>query len=660
MGSNLTRIGVLGAGTMGHGIAQVAAQAGLEVTIYDVDEKFLKAGLEKIRWSLSKLVEKKAVSQVDAESTLSRIRTSLRLEEAARDKDVVIEAIPEDLELKRKTFKQLDELCPESTILASNTSTIPITSIAEATKRPEKIVGMHFFNPAQLMPLVEIIKGKYTGSEAVETVSELAKRMKKEVVICNMDVPGFIVNRIFGPLIQEAAWTVYRKEAEVVEIDSAMKYKVGLPMGPFELADYSGIDVTYLAAESVRKVDSSVLICPIFKEYYEKKWFGRKTGKGFYEYRGEHWERPQIPSDAGEKIKPEEIFAPAINSAAWLIRNNVCSREDLEKAMKLGLGFPDGILQMADRWEIDAIVGILREKARKHGDFYNPDPLLLQMVEKGTLGSKTGKGFYDYTATERKSDEIILAREPPLAWIILNRPHRLNTITPKMIAELDQAITELWDDNKVRVLLVKGAGERAFSAGADVTAFTDTNTTTVFENTRKLQAVLSRLESFPRPVIASINGYALGGGCEIILACDFRIASERAEIGQPEIKIGLIPGGGGTQRLTRIVGPAKAKELILLGERITAQEAQRIGLVHFVAPADRLEADTRRIAEKLAQGPPIALKLAKYAINAATETSLESGLTVEASSFANLFSTSDLVEGVSAFLSKKQPKFEGK
>lgn len=656
----LSGIAVLGAGTMGHGIAQLAAQAGLEVTIYDVEDKFLKAGMEKIRWSLSKLVEKKTISQAEAESTISRIRTSLRLDEAVRDKTFVIEAVPEDLELKRRVFKQLDELCPKSAVLASNTSTLPITSIAEVTKRPEMVVGMHFFNPPQLMPLVEVIRGRSTGNEAVETAAELARKMKKEVVVCNLDVPGFIVNRIFGPLIQEAGWTVYRKEAEVVEVDSAMKYKVGLPMGPFELADYSGIDVVYLAAEAVRKIDGSVIVCPIFKEYFEKKWFGTKTGRGFYEYKGEQWERPQIPRDAGERVRPEEIFAPAMNSAAWLIRNNVCSREDLDKAMKLGLGFPEGILQMADKWGIDTIVRILDEKAKKHGDFYRADPLLQQMVEKGALGQKTGKGFYDYAGAEKPFEEIILAKEPPLAWITLNRPHRLNTITPKMIDEVNSVLSQLWDDSETRVLIIKGSGERAFSAGFDVTVFTETNPTAVFENTRKFQNALSRLENFPKPVIASIDGYALGGGCEMILACDFRIASDRAEIGQPEIKLGLIPGGGGTQRLARIIGPAKTKEIVMLGERITSQEALRIGLVNVVVPADRLEAETRTMAEKLAQGPPIALKLAKYAINAATETPLEAGLSMEASSFANLFSTSDLVEGVSAFLSKRKPKFAGK
>jgi len=260
----------------------------------------------------------------------------------------------------------------------------------------------------------------------------------------------------------------------------------------------------------------------------------------------------------------------------------------------------------------------------------------------------------------KRYEFLIVKKEEGIGWITLNRPHRLNTFTAEMVAEIYSVLDDFEADKDVRCIVITGAGDKAFSAGADVTAFTGLTASTAAEASAKGQAVYSRLEGIGKPIVASLNGYALGGGLELAMACDFRIAAESAEVGQTETKLGLIPGWGGTQRLVRMVGLAKAKELVMLGERITAAEAERIGLVNKVVPKAKLQEETVALARKLADGPPVALRLAKEALNFGTQVPLDVGLKLEAEAFGIALSTKDVMEGVSAFMSKRKPEFKGK
>lgn len=254
---------------------------------------------------------------------------------------------------------------------------------------------------------------------------------------------------------------------------------------------------------------------------------------------------------------------------------------------------------------------------------------------------------------------ILVERRGRVAVITINRPEKRNALNIQTRAEGAAALDELRGDDSVQVVVLTGAGDKAFIAGADIAEFAERTAITQREVMLE-RGLFNAIDSFPKPVIAMVNGYCLGGGCEVALACDIRIASETASFGQPEINLGIIPGGGGTQRLPRLVGEGKAMELILTGEIIDAQTALNIGLVNHVVPADQLEAKTMEIANRMAEKSPIALRLAKEAVRLASRSNIDEGLRREVDLFALCFSSEDKDEGVSAFLQKRKPEFKGK
>ena len=256
-------------------------------------------------------------------------------------------------------------------------------------------------------------------------------------------------------------------------------------------------------------------------------------------------------------------------------------------------------------------------------------------------------------------ETLLLERTGRIAIVTINRPDKRNALNIKTREEAAAVLEELSSDDSVGVVVFTGAGDKAFVAGADIAEFSG-RTAITQRQVMMGRSLFTAIDTFPKPVIAMINGYCLGGGCELALACDIRIASESASFGQPEINLGIIPGGGGTQRLTRLVGEGKAMELILTGEIIDAKTAFAIGLVNQVVPADQLQAKTMEIANRIADKSPIALRLAKEAVKLASRSNLDEGLRREVDLFALCFSSEDKNEGVSAFLEKRKPVFKGK
>lgn len=281
---DVKKVMVIGAGQMGSGIAQVCAMAGYEVVLQDLKDEFLERGIGGITKNLQRQVDKERMTADDKDATLSRLTTSTDIN-SAKDVDLVIEAAVENMEIKSKIFKQLDEIAPEHAILSTNTSSLPITEIAAATNRPEKVIGMHFMNPVPVMKLVEIIRGLATTDEVYQSIEYMTKKLNKVPVEVN-DFPGFVSNRILMPMINEAIYTVYEGVATPEAVDEVMKLGMNHPMGPLTLADFIGLDTCLYIMEVLHEGfgDDKYRPCPLLRKYVKAGWLGRKSGRGFYNY----------------------------------------------------------------------------------------------------------------------------------------------------------------------------------------------------------------------------------------------------------------------------------------------------------------------------------------------------------------------------------------
>ena len=648
---DVDRVTVLGAGSMGHGITEVVALAGYDVTMRDIEEEIVEDGYENIAWSLEKLEEKGLIDQT-ADEVLDNVSTAVDLEDAVADADLVIEAAPEKLDLKRDIYAYLDEFTPEHTILASNTSSLPITQIAEATDREDQVVGTHFFNPPVKMDLVEVIYGEETSDDTAELAYECVEDIDKTPIYVRKDVRGFVVNTVLGPFGDEAAWMASEGAASVEAIDAAMVHQRGYPMGPFELSDMTGIDIGYdVAKEAGREV------APIVEEKVEAGDLGQKTGKGYYDY--EDGEGTTYEPGDGEGVDTLRIEARIVNRAAYLIGEDVATPEAIDTGMRLGTGFPEGPCRRADKIGLDTILEKLRDLQDEYdgAERYEPDPYLVELVEDGKTGEDAGAGFYDYGGEDGTRDYTTInheLHENGLLEIELDRQARMNALNDDLMEETVHLLNSV-DVDEVRAVTFEGAGDRAFSAGADITGFSG-----IAPHEVEVTEFFQTVNDFPRPTLAKIDGFCLGGGHELALACDLRIATEDSQFGFPEINLGLLPGGGGTQRAIRMLPEARAKELVFRGERISAERAQKWGLINRAVEADEFEATCEEFIDDLVNGPPIALRKAKTVMNEGADENMEAGLRMESQAFGLLLTTDDMEEGAMAFMGDREPEFEGK
>ncbi|MFX0168716.1 MAG: 3-hydroxyacyl-CoA dehydrogenase [Candidatus Hodarchaeota archaeon] len=394
---DVKNVTVLGAGLMGHGITQSFAQAGFNVIMVDIKDEFVNTGLGNIKWSLGKFLEKGKISSADHDAILNRITTSIDRDAAVKHADLIVEAIPEILPLKQEVFADVETKAPKHAILATNTSSLPITDIASVTQHPEKVIGMHFFSPVVRMNIVEIIKGEKTTDDVAKVIYALTEKMGKEPVMCNKDVPGFIANGIQMFPLNFVGQLVDSGRFSPEEIDSATTMKLGLPMGTFGLLDFVGIDVVYNVLKFMTTRIPGMRMAKCLEAKIQKGELGAKTGKGFYEHPGNRWQRPTVWSQAlADKFDPQLVVVVGINRAAELVADGVASPADIDKTMKLGFNQPVGTLELADSLGIDAVVDKLEFIAKEYDNFYSPHPFLKQMVKAKKLGMKTGEGFFKY------------------------------------------------------------------------------------------------------------------------------------------------------------------------------------------------------------------------------------------------------------------------
>jgi len=571
----------------------VAAQAGYETIVRELNEELLEKGLGRISAFLDKGVAKKKLTQAKRDETWARIRGTTDLADLA-ECDLVIEAIFESMEAKQELFRELDTICHEDTILASNTSSLSIAEMAAATNRPEKVAGLHYFFPAVINRLLEVVVAAQTAPEVVETLLTYA-RVTGKVPIVVKDAPGFAVNRFFVPWLNEATRLLDEGVANIPTIDQAACETFRIGMGPFALMNATGIPIAYHSANSLAET---------LGDFYAPS-----AALAAQFEAGQPWDLEGEVDEGAKAAVGERLLGVAFGVAAKLVEEGVATVEDTDRGAMVGLRWARGPFGMMNDLGLERALELVDRLAERHPSFAVPELLRRQAA--------TGEPWL--------IRDVKLEIEDHIAIITMNRPEAMNALNEKVLRELKEAIAQVRDDPEVRVVIITGEGP-AFIAGADIRAMMTKNLIEIREFTRFGHGVLKDIETLDKPVIAAINGFALGGGLELALACDIRLASTEAQMGFPEVGLGIFPGLGGTQRTTRLIGKGRACELIFTGDQIGAQEAARIGLVNRVLPPQQLMAEAKRLAKRIARQGPVAVARAKAAINQALQTSLDAGL----------------------------------
>ncbi len=661
---------VVGGGTMGGEIAQVIANAEIPVVVKDIEQEFVDHALQKAhdvtKGQLDRLVAKEKMTQEKADQRLELITgliTGTTSYDGFSDVDFVIEAVPERIEIKQAVFAELDEVTPGGAILASNTSSLSITEMGEATLRPDKVVGFHFFYPASVLPLVEVIAGADTSAETMQAASNFAQAIRKQPINCG-EVPGFVVNRILLSAVGEVFRAQEEQGLSIKAIDEGVGAQNLAPMGPFILTDLLGLDIGLHTAEHLHEsYGDSFYVHQGMKKLVEQGKLGAKSGgDGFYKD-GE----PQLEGDAEPDAEElADLFAAkSLREACLLVEEGVCSVRDIDVGMMAGAGMDPrrGIFPPFWKADIDGLDTALERMEKleeKHGERFSPPRLLKRLVAQGRLGMAAGQGFYPYAQPDEgieQPEQVKLETRGnvAIAWL-MNPP--MNAVSPQVMGDLGKVWEKVKEAEGVGAMLICSSIPMVFSAGADIKAFTQMDSPEAGrEMVDKGHALLRELGQSQVSTVAAVNSLAFGGGCELAMSCDARIAAQAAIFGQPEIKLGIIPGFGGTQRLPRLVGEPKALEMNLIGDAVSSQDALEHGLVNRVVPDHELFDEALSFARRLAEAAPVAAEEIK---KAAHKGDLDEGIEAEKQGFATAFLSFDAKEGIGAFLEKRKPHWKGR
>jgi enoyl-CoA hydratase/3-hydroxyacyl-CoA dehydrogenase len=655
---------VVGAGTMGGEIAQVIAASGIPVILKDVKQDFVDVGLRKAeevtRAQLANLVRKQKLSEEQASEQAAQILgriTGTTTYEDFGDVDFVIEAVPERMAIKQTVFAELDAATPGHAILASNTSSLQISEMADATSRPDKVVGFHFFYPASMMRLVEIVEGADTSPETMQVATTFAQTIRKMPIACGEE-PGFVVNRILNSAISEI-WRMQEEEGlSIKAIDDAVAASRVAPMGPFFLTDLLGLDTVLHVAEHLRdSYGDSFYVHGGMATLVAAGELGAKTGKGFY-CNGEP--RSDGATDFDADALAQRFVLKAFVEACLLLEDGMATVRDIDLGMMAGAGLIPPPFARADQTGLDVVLDQLETAAAEWGERFGPPTILRRLVAQGRLGAKTGQGFFAYAQPDSEGfdqgEAVKLETRDGVAIAWLDRPPA-NSLSPQVIAELTRVWEHVEADASLRVLVIASANPMLWCAGADLKAFATLDAAAGADLLDDAHSLLRRMEQSSTLTIAAVNAIAYGGGCELAMGCDVRIAAQSASFGQPEVNLGIIPGFGGTQRLPRLVGTARALELNLTGDPISAAEAYEIGLVTRVVPDHELLDVALSWARKLGGQAPLAVEAIKR--TTAGDADLDEGIEAEKAAFAQVFASADAREGISAFLGKRKAAWKG-
>jgi len=523
------------------------------VTLADMKAEPIAGAIKRAAELYGKILRKRPAVR----DALDRLMPDMQAE-GVRNADLIIEAVPEKLELKQKVYAGLEPRMKPGAILATNTSSIPLQDLRTTLSRPERLLGLHFFNPAPVMPLVEVVAGDETSQETATAAYNFAQAIKKQPIVCG-EVPGFVVNRVLMATIGEIWRAQEAQGLSLKAIDEAIAAAKVAPMGPFFLTDLLGLDtVLHVAEHLADSYGEGFYVHKGLQGLVADGKLGAKSGgEGFFKD-GEQTIPGEAVPDAEELVAM--FTSRALIEACLLVEEGVCSVRDIDLGMMAGAGldprkglFPP--FWKADLEGLDTVLEQIEQLEEKHGERFAPPVTLKRLVAQGRLGLKVGQGFYPYPQPDEGEQAETVKLETrgnvAIAWLA-NAP--MNAISPAVIRDLGAVWERVKAADGVGAMVIASSVPVVFSAGADIKAFTQMDEGGGEELIHTAHALLRDFGQAPVATIAAVNALAYGGGCELAMACDVRIGAEAAVFGQPEINLGIIPGFGGTKRLARLVG----------------------------------------------------------------------------------------------------------
>ncbi len=622
---------VLGAGNMGSGIAQACAQAGFQVRVRDVDAPTIQQGRERIEKMLAGAIERKKMTPARRDEVLARVTFTTDLSSALLDATLVIEAVFEELDVKRAVFSEVARLVGPETVVATNTSSLRVADLAEGFPHPGRFAGLHFFYPAAINKLVEVIRGPTTEEATVRELIRFCYLLRK-VPIQTADTAGFCVNRYFVPYLNEATRLAEEGVASLATIEEVGREMFGATLGPFELMNVTGIPIAFHAETSLNRA---------FGPAYAPT---QRLEEQFRSGKLWPWKETSVEPDRKAAVRAR-LLGLTIGIATRLVEEGVATAEATDRGATVGLRRKWGPFAQLNAVGLSDGLRLVEEYARSWPGSFPVSQRLRDGVSRGERSWPLHL--------------VRVEREGPVAWVLLDRPEVLNSLNSELLLQVEEAFMNLERERGLRAVILAGSSP-TFAAGADIAEMEQKSVAEGIEFGFLGQRVAERIERFPAPVIALVEGVALGGGLELALAADFIVAAEGAQLGFPEVTVGIHSGMGGATRLTRLIGRARTKLLMYTGVPVSAEEAYRLGFVVRVLPAGTAREETQALAGLIASRAPLGVRWVKQVIDRGFDAPLATGLHLEGESAGHTFGTSDRTEGMRAFLERRKPKFEGK